>query len=70
MDVDHGVITRSQLFTDSMNPAPLEALAQALQGRAYRMSDIISAGEALFELFPEQQPELQQVNAWLAENIW
>ncbi|MGL9719340.1 lipoate--protein ligase A [Symbiopectobacterium sp.] len=69
MDVDRGVITRSQLFTDSLNPAPLEALAQALQGRAYRVSDIIAAGEALLEHFPEQQPELQQVNAWLAENI-
>lgn len=69
MDVDRGVITRSQLFTDSLNPAPLEALAQSLQGRAYRVPDIIAAGEALFERFPEQQPELQQVNAWLAENI-
>ncbi len=26
-DVEKGVITRAQAFTDSLNPAPLEALA-------------------------------------------
>ncbi|SUG02434.1 lipoate-protein ligase A [Salmonella enterica subsp. enterica serovar Hartford] len=35
-DVEKGVITRAQVFTDSLNPAPLEALAGRLQGCQYR----------------------------------
>jgi lipoate-protein ligase A len=31
-DVEKGHITRTQVFTDSLNPAPLEALAARLQG--------------------------------------
>ncbi|XNN29204.1 lipoate protein ligase C-terminal domain-containing protein [Escherichia coli] len=35
-DVEKGHITRAQVFTDSLNPAPLEALAGRLQGCLYR----------------------------------
>ena len=35
-DVEKGHITRAQVFTDSLNPAPLEALAGRLQGGLYR----------------------------------
>lgn len=69
MDVDRGVIVRSHIFTDSLNPAPLEALAQALQGCAYRAQEVSAVGATLLAQYPEQEAELRQLNAWLADNI-
>lgn len=69
MDVDRGVIARSQIFTDSLNPAPLEALAQALQGCVYRALEVSALAATLIAHYPEQEAELRQLNAWLADNI-
>ncbi len=41
------MITRAQVFTDSLNPAPLEALAGRLQGCLYRADMLQQACEAL-----------------------
>ncbi|VDR29926.1 Lipoate-protein ligase A [Raoultella terrigena] len=54
-DVEKGHITRTQVFTDSLNPAPLEALAARLQGCAYRAEALQKACEALRVDFPEQE---------------
>lgn len=35
-DVEKGHVSRAQLFTDSLNPAPLETLVEHLQGCPYR----------------------------------
>lgn len=46
-DVEKGHITRTQVFTDSLNPAPLEALAERLAGPVSRRcftADLRSAG--------------------------
>lgn len=50
-----GVITRAQAFTDSLNPAPLEALAERLQGCLYRADKLQETCEALLVDFPEQE---------------
>lgn len=54
-DVEKGVITRAQAFTDSLNPAPLEALAERLQGCLYRADKLQETCEALLVDFPEQE---------------
>lgn len=69
LDVDRGVIARSQVFTDSLNPTPLEALALALHGCPYRPEDVASSIRQLLARFPAQRQELQQMKAWLVENI-
>jgi len=67
--VEKGVISRSQLFTDSLNPAPFEALATRLEGCLYRSDALRQACEALMTDFPEQQQELTEVAAWIAETV-
>ncbi|WP_145519202.1 lipoate--protein ligase A [Yersinia mollaretii] len=66
-DVVHGAIDRCQIFTDSLNPAPLEALAERLQGATYRPDAINAVCQQLSDDFPESQAELLQVRHWLAE---
>ncbi|MDX5627408.1 MULTISPECIES: lipoate--protein ligase A [unclassified Brenneria] len=68
-DVEHGVITRTQVFTDSLNPAPLEALALALSNTPYRPESMAVVCGQLIATFPQQQNELQQMAAWLAQSI-
>ncbi|MDU6924737.1 lipoate--protein ligase LplA [Franconibacter helveticus] len=68
-DVEKGHITRTQVFTDSLNPAPLEALANRLQGCAYRAQDLKQECETLIGDFPEQEAELRQVAEWIAQVV-
>jgi len=68
-DVEKGHITRTQLFTDSLNPAPLEALAERLQGVLYRSDILQQECEALITDYPEQETELREVANWIAEAI-
>lgn len=66
-DVLHGAIDRCQIFTDSLNPAPLEALAERLQGVPYRTDAITTTCQQISDEFPESQAELLQVRHWLTE---
>ena len=61
-----GHITRAQAFTDSLNPAPLEALAARLVGCQYRAEVLQQQCEALVGDFPEQEAELKELSAWIA----
>ena len=65
-DVEKGHITRAQAFTDSLNPAPLEALAARLVGCQYRAEVLQQQCEALIRDYPEQEAELKELSAWLA----
>lgn len=68
-DVEKGHITRTQLFTDSLNPAPLEALAERLQGTLYRSDLLQQQCESLITEFPEQEAELREVASWIAQAV-
>lgn len=68
-DVERGMITRAQMFTDSLNPAPLEALAERLQGVIYRSEEISAVVQQLAQDYPEQQTELRDLNQWLLQQV-
>ena len=68
-DVERGLITRAQMFTDSLNPAPLEALAERLQGVIYRSEEISAVVQQLAQDYPEQQTELRDLNQWLLQQV-
>ncbi len=57
--MEKGHITRTQVFTDSLNPAPLEALAARLQGCLYHADSLQQACEALWVDFPDHERELR-----------
>jgi len=65
-DVEKGHITRTQVFTDSLNPAPLEALAARLQGCLYHADSLQQACEALWVDFPDHERELRDLSQWIA----
>jgi len=68
-DVERGVISRSQIFSDSLNPSPLEALASALQGCEYRPEAMAAAVGRIQQVFPAQQDELMQLKEWLITSV-
>ena len=68
-DVEKGHITRTQVFTDSLNPAPLEALANRLQGCVYQANALKQQCETLIIDFPDQQNELREVAQWMADVV-
>ncbi|WP_410015000.1 lipoate--protein ligase [Sodalis sp. C49] len=69
MDMEHGVITRCQLFTDSLNPSPLEALARALPGVTYRPADMALACRRIMADFAQDRDALEDVSAWLSDAV-
>lgn len=64
-DVEKGVIGRAQIFSDSLDPAPLDALAERLVGLAYRREAIAALLSQLRADFPAQQAELDELSRWL-----
>ncbi|MGE6163134.1 lipoate--protein ligase A [Aeromonas salmonicida] len=64
-DVDKGVIGRAQIFSDSLDPAPLDALAQRLVGVTYRSDAIAALLGQLKTDFPARQAELDALAGWL-----
>ena len=66
-DVEKGHITRAQAFTDSLNPAPLEALAS-------RLVRVVSIGRKCYSssvrrcslISRSRKRELKELSAWLA----
>lgn len=68
-DVERGVISRCQIFSDSLNPGPLEALAQRLQGVTYRPDALEPVLNQLIADFPEQRTELTELQQWLVASV-
>lgn len=64
-DVEKGVIGRAQIFSDSLDPAPLDALAERLVGLTYRREAIAALLSQLRADFPAQQAELDELSRWL-----
>jgi lipoate-protein ligase A len=69
LDVERGMISRCQIFTDSLNPSPLEMLAIRLQGAAYRPETMQLQTQQLKGEFPELLNELSQLETWLVSSV-
>ncbi|MGY6038839.1 lipoate--protein ligase A [Aeromonas sp. AE23HZ002T15] len=65
-DVEKGVIGRAQIFSDSLEPAPLDVLAERLPGTLYQPVAVSALIRALQEEFPAQRTELAELESWLA----
>ncbi|MGP1331077.1 lipoate--protein ligase A [Serratia sp. CY36935] len=68
-DVEKGAIVRAQVFTDSLNPAPLQRLADMLVGCAYRSEPVAACCDRLMAEYPQQAAELAELRQWLSETI-
>ncbi|MBL0669646.1 lipoate--protein ligase A [Aeromonas hydrophila] len=64
-DVEKGVIGRAQIFSDSLDPAPLDALAARLPGTAYRADALDNLLRQWRSKFAARQTELEELSRWL-----
>ncbi|MBS0970039.1 lipoate--protein ligase [Chimaeribacter arupi] len=65
LDIEHGHIRRAQLFTDSLQPEPFQALAGHLVGCAYQSEAVAARCLAMAAACPQQQAEFQALADWL-----
>ncbi|AEX52676.1 lipoate--protein ligase A [Rahnella aquatilis] len=68
-DVEKGNISRAQIFTDSLNPAPLLALAGKLAGTRYHAQDVGQTCQRIINQYPAMQAELTELQNWLVRCI-
>ncbi|MFV0576738.1 MAG: lipoate--protein ligase [Vibrio sp.] len=62
-------IEEVQIFTDSLDPTPLEAFQRALTGQAYTQEGIGDALEYVQSQYPDHADSLEQVKLWLFEQV-
>jgi len=68
-DIEQGLISRCQIFTDSLNPLPLQKLADLLQQKHYTVASINKAIEQIATQEPELKLELYEMAGWLIAAI-
>lgn len=68
-DVERGIITRAQLFTDSLDPAPLEEFSALLTGERYSSDAVSNILTGLETRYPDRADELQQLKDWLKTEL-
>ncbi|MEQ2024602.1 lipoate--protein ligase A [Xenorhabdus szentirmaii] len=69
VDVEHGVINRCQIFTDSLEPAPFELLAEKLVGVVYQPKAVGQMVQQISEQYLSLGTELQQFHSWLINEL-
>ncbi|CAM3792947.1 lipoate--protein ligase [Xenorhabdus thuongxuanensis] len=69
VDVEHGVISRCQVFTDSLEPSPLELLSEKLIGVLYQPEAVGQVIRKISEQYSPLDRELQQLYYWLVNEL-
>ena len=69
LNVVNGTIENARLYTDMLDPLPLEKLADSLTETPYRAADISATIASLNSQLPHYQEQLQTVGNWLAREI-
>ncbi|MBD2779731.1 lipoate--protein ligase A [Xenorhabdus szentirmaii] len=69
VDVEQGVINRCQIFTDSLEPAPFELLAEKLVGVVYQPKAVGQMVQQISEQYLSLGTELQQFHSWLINEL-
>lgn len=67
-DIEHGIISNSQIFTDSLNPSLLEDLANKLKGVSYNIQSVQNCCAEWAKNWP-QFLETQEISDWLLQKI-
>ncbi|URJ32538.1 lipoate--protein ligase [Blochmannia endosymbiont of Camponotus sp.] len=68
-DIERGIIHRSHIFTDSLDPGPLEILAAKLVGIPYNSKSILRCCKEWMQSWPQYKKELSEVSNWLIKTI-
>lgn len=68
-DIEQGLISRCQIFTDSLNPIPIQNVAEALQNTRYNTTAMSNVIQQVIAQYPALQPELNEMADWLIAAI-
>lgn len=68
-DIERGNVVRSQIYTDSLDPAPLEALSDMLIGLRYTPESLKGLIQQLILRYPNNKGELDELQEWLVKEI-
>ncbi|QIQ22009.1 lipoate--protein ligase [Zophobihabitans entericus] len=68
-DVEQGVISRCEMFTDSLNPAPIREFASLLSNQRYSPETIQFVTREVSTRYPEFATELLEMSEWLIQSI-
>lgn len=69
LDVQTGIIRQATVYSDALDPAPLEKLASQLQGLAYRKQTVEASLQTLIRLYPQDQTMFNDIGQWLIGQI-
>lgn len=69
LDVKQAHIGAAQIFTDSLDPAPLEFLSEQLKGVVYHPDQIAACIDSVITEFPNNEGELTDIKNWLINAI-
>ncbi|WP_159715468.1 lipoate--protein ligase [Blochmannia endosymbiont of Camponotus nipponensis] len=68
-DIERGIINRSRIFTDSLEPDPIETLAKKLVGIPYNDKTIQYCCTEWIKDWPQYKEELSEVSRWLIKKV-
>ncbi len=69
LDVEKGSIQQATIFTDALDPTPIEKLAASLQGQHYQQHAISNRFDDVIDAYPQYATLLDEVKAWLLSQI-
>ncbi len=69
LDVEKAHISRCQIFTDSLDPAPLESLSEILVGVPYTPSAFSTAVSEIAVAYPQHANHLSELQSWLIASL-
>jgi lipoate---protein ligase len=68
-DIDKGKISASKIYTDSLEPSPLELFSQQLMGKKYQPATIKELVAEIKLQYPDFNQQLIQLENWLVNEI-
>ncbi|SBS25242.1 Lipoate-protein ligase A [Marinomonas aquimarina] len=69
LDVEKGVIKQATVYTDMLEPAPLENLAPRLQGLHYNVANVVDAVDQLKNSYPHYATWMAELSDWLSREL-
>lgn len=68
-NIEKGVISDCQIFTDSLDPSPLEWLSQHLYGQTYQVDTVRALTQQMYQQWPDLRSQLVELEAWLIQQV-
>ncbi|AGH80678.1 lipoate-protein ligase A [Psychromonas sp. CNPT3] len=69
LNVQKGCIVEAKMFTDSLDPAPLEMLSRLILDKTFNTQTFTQAIDKVTAQFPERRVDLTELQKWLIEVI-